>query len=79
MYPFAMRQLLTVNYCLDLIMKVWVPTELSAQVNLGCDSHQTIHNYNLYVATFLGFGGNAARDRYTELVITQNKTLDTDV
>jgi len=58
---------------------VWVPSELSAQVNLGCDSHQTIHNYNLYVATFLGFGGNAARERYTDLVISQNKTLDIDV
>ena len=74
-----MRQLLTVKCCLNLFMKVWVPAELSAQVNLGCDSHQTIHNYNLYVATFLGFGGNAARNRYTELVITQNKTLDIDV
>lgn len=60
-------------------MKVWVPSDLSAQVNLGCDSHQTIHNYNLYVATFLGFGGNAARDRYTDFVITQNNTLDIDV
>ncbi|XP_068746463.1 ectonucleoside triphosphate diphosphohydrolase 4-like [Montipora capricornis] len=58
---------------------VWVPSELSAQVNLGCDSHQTIHNYNLYVATFLGFGGNAARDRYTEFVITHNNTLKFDV
>lgn len=58
---------------------VWVPSDLSAQVNLGCDSHQTIHNYNLYVATFLGFGGNAARDRYTDFVITQNNTLDIDV
>lgn len=58
---------------------VWVPSDLSAQVNLGCDSHQTIHNYNLYVATFLGFGGNTARDRYTELCITHNGTLEIDM
>ncbi|KAK2572368.1 Cell division cycle protein 23-like protein [Acropora cervicornis] len=57
---------------------VWVPSDLNAQVNLGCDSHQTIHNYNLYVATFLGFGGNTARDRYTELSITHNGTLEID-
>lgn len=57
---------------------VWVPSELSAQVNLGCDSHKTTHNYHLYVATFLGFGGNAARDRFTKLVITKNRTLSID-
>lgn len=62
----------------EVAKSVWVPSELRAQVNLGCDSHQTTHNYYLYVATFLGFGGNAARDRYTELVVTKNLTLPVD-
>ncbi|XP_073239476.1 ectonucleoside triphosphate diphosphohydrolase 4-like isoform X1 [Porites lutea] len=63
----------------EVAKSVWVPSELSAQVNLGCDSHQTIHNYHLYVATFLGFGSNAARDRYTELVLSQNESLSFDL
>ncbi|KAM4756141.1 LOW QUALITY PROTEIN: ectonucleoside triphosphate diphosphohydrolase 4 [Cyanocitta cristata] len=38
----------------------------SAEFNLGCDAHQTEHVYRVYVATFLGFGGNAARQRYED-------------
>ncbi|NXE97293.1 ENTP4 diphosphohydrolase, partial [Menura novaehollandiae] len=37
-----------------------------AEFNLGCDAHQTQHVYRVYVATFLGFGGNAARQRYQD-------------
>ncbi|XP_063787946.1 ectonucleoside triphosphate diphosphohydrolase 4 isoform X3 [Pseudophryne corroboree] len=37
---------------------------LLAEFNLGCDAHETQHVYRVYVATFLGFGGNAARQRY---------------
>jgi ectonucleoside triphosphate diphosphohydrolase 4 len=54
-----------------------VPSDLLAEVNLGCDSHETIHNYRVYVATFLGFGGNAARDRYVDYVLN-NRTMDYD-
>ncbi|XP_032220507.2 ectonucleoside triphosphate diphosphohydrolase 4-like [Nematostella vectensis] len=53
----------------------FVPSDLLAEVNLGCDSHQTIHNYRVYVSTFLGFGGNAARQRYIEQALT-NKSLE---
>ncbi|NXB67309.1 ENTP4 diphosphohydrolase, partial [Struthidea cinerea] len=43
-----------------------VAKSLLAEVNLGCDAHQTEHVYRVYVATFLGFGGNAARQRYED-------------
>ncbi|NWV42631.1 ENTP4 diphosphohydrolase, partial [Grantiella picta] len=43
-----------------------VAKNLLAEFNLGCDAHQTEHVYRVYVATFLGFGGNAARQRYQE-------------
>ncbi|XP_071310949.1 ectonucleoside triphosphate diphosphohydrolase 4 isoform X1 [Agelaius tricolor] len=45
---------------------------LLAEVNLGCDAHQTEHVYRVYVATFLGFGGNAARRRYEESLISSS-------
>lgn len=43
---------------------------LLAEFNLGCDAHETQHVYRVYVATFLGFGGNAARQRYEEYVFS---------
>ncbi|XP_054252694.1 ectonucleoside triphosphate diphosphohydrolase 4 isoform X1 [Indicator indicator] len=43
-----------------------VAKNLLAEFNLGCDAHQTEHIYRVYVATFLGFGGNAARQRYED-------------
>ncbi|XP_021116941.1 ectonucleoside triphosphate diphosphohydrolase 4 isoform X3 [Heterocephalus glaber] len=43
-----------------------VAKNLLAEFNLGCDVHQTEHVYRVYVATFLGFGGNAARQRYED-------------
>ncbi|NXX98306.1 ENTP4 diphosphohydrolase, partial [Centropus bengalensis] len=43
-----------------------VAKNLLAEFNLGCDAHQTEHVYRVYVATFLGFGGNAARQRYED-------------
>ncbi|XP_077417544.1 ectonucleoside triphosphate diphosphohydrolase 4 isoform X2 [Vanacampus margaritifer] len=52
---------------------------LLAEFNLGCDAHQTDHVYRVYVSTFLGFGGNAARQRYEDNLIknttTRNKLL----
>ncbi|MED6292068.1 Ectonucleoside triphosphate diphosphohydrolase 4 [Characodon lateralis] len=52
---------------------------LLAEFNLGCDAHVTDHVYRVYVSTFLGFGGNAARQRYEESLIrntaARNKLL----
>ncbi|XP_019741096.1 ectonucleoside triphosphate diphosphohydrolase 4, partial [Hippocampus comes] len=56
-----------------------VAKNLLAEFNLGCDAHQTDHVYRVYVSTFLGFGGNAARQTYEESLIKnttmQNKLL----
>lgn len=49
-----------------------VAKSLLAEVNLGCDAHQTEHVYRVYVATFLGFGGNAARRRYEESLFSSS-------
>ncbi|XP_068166685.1 ectonucleoside triphosphate diphosphohydrolase 4 isoform X1 [Antennarius striatus] len=57
-----------------------VAKNLLAEFNLGCDAHQTEHVYRVYVSTYLGFGGNAARQRYEEILIrntvAQNKLSD---
>ncbi|XP_057688143.1 ectonucleoside triphosphate diphosphohydrolase 4 isoform X2 [Corythoichthys intestinalis] len=54
-----------------------VAKNLLAEFNLGCDAHRTDHVYRVYVATFLGYGGNAARQSYEESIIkltaTRNK------
>ncbi|XP_063167660.1 ectonucleoside triphosphate diphosphohydrolase 4 isoform X1 [Candoia aspera] len=47
-----------------------VAKNLLAEFNLGCDAHQNEHVYRVYVATFLGFGGNAARQRYADNIFT---------
>ncbi|KAG7480726.1 hypothetical protein MATL_G00059340 [Megalops atlanticus] len=56
-----------------------VAKNLLAEFNLGCDAHRTEHVYRVYVSTFLGFGGNAARQRYEESIVSktliQNKLL----
>ncbi|XP_066410697.1 ectonucleoside triphosphate diphosphohydrolase 7 isoform X1 [Molothrus aeneus] len=44
---------------------------LLAEFNLGCDVQHTGHMYRVYVNTFLGFGGNFARQRYEEHVLNQ--------
>ncbi|XP_062927372.1 ectonucleoside triphosphate diphosphohydrolase 4-like isoform X3 [Mobula hypostoma] len=41
---------------------------LLAEFNLGCDVLHTEHVYRVYVTTFLGFGGNYARQRYEDLI-----------
>ncbi|XP_077574977.1 ectonucleoside triphosphate diphosphohydrolase 7-like [Stigmatopora nigra] len=46
-----------------------------AEFNLGCDVEHTQHVYRVYVTTFLGFGGNTARQRYDNRLV--NSTLDT--
>ncbi|XP_061770860.1 ectonucleoside triphosphate diphosphohydrolase 7-like [Nerophis ophidion] len=40
-----------------------------AEFNLGCDVEHTQHVYRVYVTTFLGFGGNMARQRYEDHLI----------
>lgn len=37
--------------------------------NLGCKKDDIDHTYKVFVTTFLGFGANAARTRYTSLTI----------
>ncbi|XP_020658700.1 ectonucleoside triphosphate diphosphohydrolase 7 [Pogona vitticeps] len=46
---------------------------LLADFNLGCDVQHTKHGYRVYVNTFLGFGGNFARQRYEALML--NRTV----
>ncbi|TRZ03910.1 hypothetical protein DNTS_011094 [Danionella cerebrum] len=56
-----------------------IAKNLLAEFNLGCDAHRTEHVYRVYVSTFLGFGGNAARHRYEEHLLSsiriKNKLL----
>ncbi|XP_059508977.1 ectonucleoside triphosphate diphosphohydrolase 4-like isoform X2 [Stegostoma tigrinum] len=49
---------------------------LLAEFNLGCDLHHTEHVYRVYVTTFLGFGGNYARQLYEDLIF--NNTTATN-
>uniref|UniRef100_H3B0E2 Ectonucleoside triphosphate diphosphohydrolase 4 n=1 Tax=Latimeria chalumnae TaxID=7897 RepID=H3B0E2_LATCH len=60
-----------------------VAKNLLAEFNLGCDAHHTEHVYRVYVATFLGFGGNAARQRYEDLIFVnmtmKNRQLGTQI
>lgn len=51
-----------------------VAKNLLAEFNLGCDAHRTEHVYRVYVSTFLGFGGNAARQKYEESLIRNGAT-----
>ena len=45
-----------------------------AEFNLGCDVHKTEHVYRVYVTTFLGYGGNAARTRYEKALVNATVT-----
>jgi len=51
----------------------FVPLDYSATINLGCDIHETIHEYKVYVATHLGYGTDAARRRYLDNIYSLNK------
>lgn len=45
-----------------------------ADFNLGCDVEHTQHVYRVYVTTFLGFGGNMARQRYEDQLLNSTVT-----
>ncbi|KAM4636331.1 ectonucleoside triphosphate diphosphohydrolase 7 isoform 2-T2 [Discoglossus pictus] len=45
-----------------------VAKTMLAEFNLGCDLQHTEHVYRVYVTTFMGFGGNFARQRYEDMV-----------
>ncbi|XP_061623302.1 ectonucleoside triphosphate diphosphohydrolase 4 isoform X1 [Phyllopteryx taeniolatus] len=51
-----------------------VAKNLLAEFNLGCDAHRTDHVYRVYVSTFLGFGGNAARQKYEQSLVKSTTT-----
>ena len=42
---------------------------LLAEFNLGCTTSDIDHTYKVYVSTFLGYGGNAARKKYVKNLI----------
>lgn len=50
-----------------------VPQDKSATINLGCDVHETIHEYKVYVTTHLGYGTDLARKRYVANMYAANK------
>ncbi|KAK0137243.1 Ectonucleoside triphosphate diphosphohydrolase 7 [Merluccius polli] len=52
---------------------------LLAEFNLGCDVEKTQHVYRVYVTTFLGFGGNMARQRYEDLVVNSTWPATADL
>lgn len=41
-----------------------------SEFNLGCNDHDTEHNYRLYVTTYLGLGANVARSSYVNALIS---------
>lgn len=46
---------------------------LLAEFNLGCDAQRSAHVYRVYVSTFLGFGGNFARQRYEDALLNHSQ------
>ncbi|EDV20088.1 uncharacterized protein TRIADDRAFT_32564, partial [Trichoplax adhaerens] len=43
------------------------------EINLGCDAHDTSHQYFVFVSTFLKHGTNMVRQRYVSRLIMQLK------
>ncbi|XP_033633439.1 ectonucleoside triphosphate diphosphohydrolase 4-like isoform X1 [Asterias rubens] len=50
-----------------------------AEFNLGCDVHKIEHVYRVYVTTFLGFGGNAARTRYEKALLNASLPVNKSI
>lgn len=58
------------NQCsLLLISQEDIAKSMLAEFNLGCSRQDLDHQYRVYVATFLGFGGNSIRKMYEEFLI----------
>nr|DBA14972.1 TPA: hypothetical protein GDO54_004242 [Pyxicephalus adspersus] len=51
-----------------------VAKQMLAEFNLGCDLQHTEHVYRVYVTTFMGFGGNFARQRYEDAIFNNTMT-----
>ncbi|CAG2103898.1 unnamed protein product [Medioppia subpectinata] len=51
---------------------------LVSEFNLGCDEHDSDHNYRLYVTTYLGLGANFARNTYVNALISSTINTNTD-
>ncbi|KAM9324826.1 ectonucleoside triphosphate diphosphohydrolase 7 [Gastrophryne carolinensis] len=51
-----------------------VAKQMLAEFNLGCDLQHTEHVYRVYVTTFMGFGGNFARQRFEDMVFNDTVT-----
>lgn len=49
-----------------------LPGDLGVRINLGCDIHQTIHEYQVYVTTFLGLGTDLGRKNYISSLFKEN-------
>jgi ectonucleoside triphosphate diphosphohydrolase 4 len=50
-----------------------LPPSLTANINLGCDSHNTIHSHHLYVSTLLGYGSNEAFTQYHQSLFDKHR------
>ncbi|XP_047128102.1 ectonucleoside triphosphate diphosphohydrolase 7 [Hydra vulgaris] len=49
-----------------------IPPELGSTINLGCDIHDTVHRYQIYVTTFLGYGTDSAWKTYVQKLFEDN-------
>ena len=59
----------SVDSCLFASLQEESAKGLLAEFNLGCTDSNLDHNYRVYVATFLEYGGNAARKRYEKMLL----------
>lgn len=55
------------------VFQLSLPASLHADINLGCDSHSTIHSHHLYVATLLGYGSNEALSKYHQFLLKEQQ------
>ena len=54
-----------------------LPDDLVAQFNLGCTRGDAMHTYAIYVTTFLGYGANAARRHYEQMLAKSAQSSST--
>lgn len=63
-----------VTLCVCDVVQEEAAKSVLADFNLGCDVEHTQHVYRVYVTTFLGFGGNMARQRYEDWLLNSTVT-----